>query len=185
MKLFVRFIRDTRGSLSLLIMSLFMASVLTLAILTNISSIYLAKRALTQATEAAAQRGVRNLDFAAYYSGEFNLSRAALTLMGSGEKDPGIPIDCAKGKVDAAVALADWVALGKEERFLHSRENLQKISIEEIACDGYHVTVSTNAEVPLPFPMPFIGINSVTISSNVTSVAERKITSNYYGLTIE
>ena len=61
-----RFIRDERGSLSVLIMSLFLTIVATLLILTNISSVYLAKRSLTQITEAAAQRGVRNLDLDAY-----------------------------------------------------------------------------------------------------------------------
>jgi Flp pilus assembly protein TadG len=66
------FWRDERGSISLLIMSLFMATVIVSIILTNISSIYLAKRALTQATEAAAQRGVRNLDVDSYYQGEYN-----------------------------------------------------------------------------------------------------------------
>ena len=90
---FQRFLCDERVSLSLLIMSLFITIVITLLILTDISSIYFAKRALTQATEAAAQRGVRNLDLEAYYRGEYNASRLALNLLGNSEVDPGIPID--------------------------------------------------------------------------------------------
>ncbi len=100
------FWRDEKGSISLLIMSLFMASLLVSVTLTNISSIYLAKRALTQATEAAAQRGVRNLDTDSYYQSEYNLWDFAENLLGEGETDPGIPIDCVKGRVDATDALS-------------------------------------------------------------------------------
>ena len=60
-------LKDEKGSISILIMGLFLLSVIILMVLTDISSVYLAKRTLTQATEAAAQRGVRNLDLSKYY----------------------------------------------------------------------------------------------------------------------
>jgi Flp pilus assembly protein TadG len=98
------FAKDERGSISLLIMSLFMSTLIVLVILTNISSIYLAKRALTQASEAAVQRGVRNLDLQRYYQSDYNFWQFAWNLTGEGETDPGIPIDCPEryGEMDAA-----------------------------------------------------------------------------------
>jgi hypothetical protein len=179
-----KFWRDERGSISLLIMSLFMATLLVSVTLTNISSIYLAKRALTQATEAAAQRGVRNLDMDAYYQGEYNLWQFAKTLLREGETDPGIPIDCAEGRVDALRALNDWIQISKSSSNSNGRANLQSIQVTSINCDGYELSISTSAVAKLPFVLPFINLESFEISSTVASIAQRKITSNYYGIDI-
>lgn len=178
------FWRDERGSISLLIMSLFMATLLVAVTLTNISSIYLAKRALTQATEAAAQRGVRNLDMDSYYQSDYNLWDFAGNLLGAGETDPGIPIDCAKGRIDATDALRAWIQVGTTNSSSHGRSNLKRIHIDSINCDGYELSISTSAVVDLPFVLPFINLESHKISSTVASIAQRKITSNYYGLDI-
>jgi len=183
------FWRDEKGSISLLIMSLFMASLLVSVTLTNISSIYLAKRALTQATEAAAQRGVRNLDTDSYYQSEYNLWDFAENLLGEGETDPGIPIDCVKGRVDATDALSAWIQVGttnssSQNSSSYGRSNLKQIHIDSINCDGYELSISTSAVVDLPFVLPFINLESYKISSTVASIAQRKITTNYYGLDI-
>ena len=103
-----RFITEEKGSLSVLILSLFMTIVITLVILTDISSIYFAKRSLTQATEAAAQRGVRNLDEDAYYRGKYNAAQFLINLTDERERDPGIPIDCSKGATDARDAINEF-----------------------------------------------------------------------------
>ena len=76
-------LQDERGSISLLILALFMLVLITLIVLTDISSVYIAKRALTQATEAATQRGVRNLDLEKYYAREYNVNRFAANLTGA------------------------------------------------------------------------------------------------------
>jgi Flp pilus assembly protein TadG len=174
------FLKDERGSISLIVMALFMLTIITAAILTDISSVYLAKRSLTQATEAAAQRAVRNLDMDAYYRGEYNASKSLLSLAGYGESDPGIPIDCAKGKVDALNALSDWSAAGKTVM----RSNLGAINLEKLSCDGYRFALTTSSTASLPFILPFIEISKVRITSTVGSVDERKETSNYYGVDI-
>ena len=175
-----RFIRDERGSLSVLIMSLFLMIVTTLLILTNISSVYLAKRSLTQITEAAAQRGVRNLDLDAYYRSQYNATRLALNVLGEGERDPGIPIDCQKGAKDALDSMAQ---LGSDGSGL-IRENLTEIKVEEIECDGFQISLRTSATVSLPFILPFTRIRDVQVVSEVGSFGERKITTNYYGINI-
>ena len=175
-----RFIRDERGSLSVLIMSLFLTIVATLLILTNISSVYLAKRSLTQITEAAAQRGVRNLDLDAYYRSQYNATRLALNVLGEGERDPGIPIDCQKGAEDTLDSIAQ---LSSEGNGL-ARENLTEIKVEEIECDGFQISLRTSATVSLPFILPFTRIRDVQVVSEVGSFGERKITTNYYGINI-
>ena len=174
------FLRDDRGSLSVLILGLFMTALVTLMILSDISSVYFAKRSLTQATEAAAQRGVRNLDLGAYYRGEYNITSFIRNLGGGGEKDPGIPIDCEKGRKDSIDAISEF---SKNRESLLSSQ-LGEISVNQISCDGYQLSIRTSATARLPFIIPFINIDSVEISSHVGTFDERKVTTNYYGIDI-
>jgi hypothetical protein len=165
-------------------MSLFMSTLIVLVILTNISSIYLAKRALTQASEAAVQRGVRNLDLQTYYQSDYNFWQFAWNLTGEGETDPGIPIDCQKGRDDALSAMEKWMQLSESKETANGRENLEGIRVNRVECDGYQLTISTSADVRLPFVLPFINLDYVKISATVASIAQRKITTNYYGIDI-
>jgi Flp pilus assembly protein TadG len=173
-------IKEDRGSISLVIMGLFLITVVTIAILTDISSVYLAKRSLTQATEAAAQRGARNLNVDAYYRGEYNATKALLALSGYSESDPGIPIDCEKGKEDAIRTLADWSSAGTSVM----RQNLGVINLQYISCDGFRISLTTSSTVSLPFSIPLTGISKAEITARVGSVDERKTTSNYYGIDV-
>lgn len=175
-----KFVRDERGSLSVLTLSLFMTILLTLVILTDISSVYFAKRSLTQATEAAAQRGVRNLDLENYYRSKYNAVQLLINLTSEREGDPGIPIDCEKGRRDAIGAIAE---------FSRSRESLLsaqlgEIKVDSISCDGYQLSIRTSSTATLPFILPFIDLNTVQITSHVGTFDERKITTNYYGINI-
>lgn len=165
-------------------MSLFMSTLIVLVILTNISSIYLAKRALTQASEAAVQRGVRNLDLLTYYQSDYNFWQFTWNLTGEGETDPGIPIDCRKGRDDALSAMAKWMQLSESKETANGRENLEDIRVNRVECDGYQLTISTSADVRLPFLLPFINLDYVEISTTVASIAQRRITTNYYGIDI-
>lgn len=161
-----------------------MSTLIVLVILTNISSIYLAKRALTQASEAAVQRGVRNLDLQMYYQSDYNFWQYAWNLTGEGETDPGIPIDCQKGRDDALSAMAKWMQLSESKETANGRENLEDIRVNRVECDGYQLTISTSADVRLPFLLPFINLDYVEISTTVASIAQRRITTNYYGIDI-
>lgn len=161
-----------------------MSTLIVLVILTNISSIYLAKRALTQASEAAVQRGVRNLDLQTYYQSDYNFWQFAWNLTGEGETDPGIPIDCQKGRDDALSAMEKWMQLSESKETANGRENLEGIRVNRVECDGYQLTISTSADVRLPFLLPFINLDYVEISSTVASIAQRRITTNYYGIDI-
>ena len=166
----VKTLNNDRGSLSLLIFSLFILTLFTLLILTDISSIYLAKRSLTQITEAAAQRGASHLDTAKYYSSTYTIKNLASNILNGGEEDPGIPIDCQNATRDARETLNDWTSLGSAI----IRDNLKDTSILEISCDGFQISLITTAVAKIPFVLPFTGISEVRITSRVGIFDERK-----------
>jgi hypothetical protein len=174
------FIRDERGSLSVLILSLFMTVLITLIILTDISAVYFAKRGLTQATEAAAQRGVRNLDLDSYYQGKYNASQFLINLTSQGESDPGIPIDCSKGRTDALSAIQEL----SSSRHSLLGAHIGEIKVDHMSCDGYQLSIETSSYATLPFLIPFINIEKVEIRARVGSFDERKVTTNYYGINV-
>jgi hypothetical protein len=174
------FLKDEKGSLSVLILSLFMTILITLIIMTDLSSVYFAKRSLTQATEAAAQRGVRNLDVSAYYRGEYNVTKFFRNLTGEAEIDPGIPIDCEKGRIDSLDAINEF----SRDRVSLFGSQIGAIRVDQVSCDGYQLSLRTSSTVQLPFLIPFINIDSVGISSHIGTFDERKITTNYYGINV-
>jgi hypothetical protein len=175
-----RVLKCERGSISILTFGLFSIVLITALIMTNVSAVYIAKRTLTLATEAAVQQGVKNLDMKAYYTGENNLSRAALTLLGLGESDPGIPIDCGAGSRDAEMVLRSW---SDREVDLHSK-NLSGIEISKISCDGFQMALDTYASVVIPIPIPFINLEEIRIQSRASAIPERADSNNYMGLDI-
>ena len=67
------FVNDETGSLSLLIVGLFVAAVTALMVIGDVAVVANAKRTLDQATEAAAMRAVQNLDKSSYYSGKHTI----------------------------------------------------------------------------------------------------------------
>lgn len=173
-----KFVRDERGSISVITLGLFLLLLSTALVLTDISSIYLAKRSLTLATEAAAQRGMKNLDMESYYSGEYNLTQLLQNSLGTGESDPGIPIDCNKGLKDAQEVLASW------SHGDGSRINLSNIELVDFSCDGFQIYIESSAQAEMPFSFPFLDFNSVTLSSAAGAVGERAETNNYSGFDI-
>lgn len=175
-----RVVKSERGSISILTFGLFGVVLVTALTLTNISAVYIAKRTLTLATEAAVQQGVKNLDMKAYYTGEYNLSRAAVSLFGLGEDNPGIPIDCSAGAEDAEMVIDGW---SNRDIDSHSK-NLHSIKILEISCDGFQMALSTSATVEIPIPLPFLNISKVKINSQAAAIPERAESNNYSGFDI-
>jgi hypothetical protein len=172
------FLREDRGSISILIFGLFVVLLSTALVLTDISSVYLAKRSLTQATEAAVQRGLKNLDAESYYSGEYNALQFARNLLGSGEEDPGIPIDCQAGLRDTQEILNDWQSTNS------SRVNLDQIQLRDYQCDGFQINIETAAIARIPIPLPFIRFDGISIHSHAGGIGERADTNNFSGFDI-
>ena len=92
-------VKDERGSLSVVIIGLFVITVASLMVMTDIATVRVAKRSLTQATEAAAMRGVHTLDRDTYYSGKGTMATTPLALINKREH-PAIPIDCNQAVID-------------------------------------------------------------------------------------
>ena len=162
-------IQDDRGSISVLIIALFLITISLVMITTNIATITLAKRTLTQSAESAAQRGAHFLDEDVYYSGKFNVITMAQNLFGQGPEDPGVPIDCQKAQAGIAEALAD---LSKESKLLIDK-GAHNLEVVEIACDGRDLRVALKIEVELPFQLPFLNLRSVTLISSATTYNQR------------
>ena len=175
-----RFLREERGSISLVVIALFLVTVMCSLIVVDIASVGIAKRSLTQATEAAAQRGVRNLNLDAYYSGEFDLTTMASNLFGIGPDDPGIPIDCSKAIGDAEGALMDWTNGDKSLR----RREITALRISDIECDGFGIQLITEATSRLPITIPILMPDSVQISARVSTTNTRKTGFSPFGIRI-
>lgn len=175
-----RILDDERGSISVLTMGLFLLVLTTSMILTDISSIYLAKRSLSLATEAALQRGMKNIDETAYYSGEYNFNQLLVNSFGKAESDPGIPINCEKGLQDIQEVLSGWQARGAAS----VRENVDQLRLTNFECDGFQIYVESAAIARIPLPIPFINLNEVALHSYAGAVGERAETNNYYGFDI-
>ena len=167
-KVFLK-IQDERGSISVLILALFLITVSLVMITTNIATITLAKRTLTQSAESAAQRGAHFLDEDAYYRGKFNVITMAQNLFGKGPEDPGVPIDCEKAQAGIAEALSD---LSEESKLLIDK-GAHDLEVAEISCDGRDLRVALKVEVDLPFQLPFLNLRSVTLISSATTYNQR------------
>ena len=159
------------GSLSLLIIGLFIASLTALMIVTDIAVVANAKRTLDQATEAAAMRAVQNLDEKAYYTGK----HTALTsiYMAAGNADYGderIPIDCNAGWLEVNDEMSTW---------MNTTSNMKTLQIENYEITAYEciydvVHLETKARVKLPFPAPLTQMDQTTIKSSATTLNEKK-----------
>jgi hypothetical protein len=174
------FLLDLDGSISILVISLFLITISTIFVMTDIAAVGIAKRSLTQATEAAAQRGIRNLNSKIYYQGEFDVSTQLRNLLGAGPVDPGIPIDCEKALQDAEGALKDWSA----GPISLKRIEISNLRISHIECDGYGIQLVTEATALLPLTLPFADINSVEISAKVSSTNYRSGGFSPFGIRI-
>jgi hypothetical protein len=180
MDLKINFYKDERGSISLLVLVLFLISVVTSLVITDVAAITMAKRSLTQATEAAAQRGVRNLNREAYYSGEFDLSTMAGNIFGVGPNDPGVPIDCSKALGDSQGALAEWAGGPRSLR----RVELSEIAIMDIQCDGFGIQLLTAATAHLPIVIPFLKIEKIVVTARVSTTNSRKVGFSPFGIRV-
>ena len=174
------FAKNEEGSISLVVISLFLVTISALLVITDIAAIGVAKRSLTQATEAAAQRGIRNLDQTAYYQGEYDASTEVRKILGMGPTDPGVPIDCSKAIDDARGALSDWSNGPKTLR----RIEISNLSISQIDCDGFGIQLVTRATARLPLVVPFANLTSVEINSTVSTLNQRAKGFSPFGIRI-
>jgi threonine dehydrogenase-like Zn-dependent dehydrogenase len=159
------------GSLSLLIIGLFVAAITALMIITDVAVVANAKRTLDQATEAAAMRAVQNLDKSSYYSGKHTLLTSAYMALGNSDyADERIPIDCDAGWREASDEMSTWMS---------TSSNMKTLQIKDFAITMYDcvydvVHIETQANVKLPFPAPFSSVDQFAVKSSITTQNEKK-----------
>jgi hypothetical protein len=153
--------RDETGSIAIVVIGLFVITVASLMVMTDVSTLIVAKRSLVQATEAAAQRGVHTLDKSAYYQGKATMWTVPLAVLTQREH-PVIPIDCGRGGVEVLLELRSW-SNDKSDMKWHQ---LQGIELTDYQCDGQSIAIQTRSEVKLPFRVPFSSIDSMFLNAS-------------------
>ena len=168
-------LKDEEGSISLLIIGLFVVTVATLLVITNIASIAIAQRSLVQASEAAVQRGVQNLDLKAYYVGEGGMLSGILN---NGEVP--IPIECNS----ASSAISDELRHWNSANGVLLRREIRDIWMSEFNCDGVSVGISTSAYAVLPLQLPFINLKNIELHTSVGATNTRSKGLYLFGIRI-
>lgn len=165
-----RFHECQSGSLSILIIGLFIAALTALMVVTDISVVANAKKTLDQATEAAAMRAVQNLDEAAYYNGKHTALTSIYMLAGNENyAENRVPVDCDAGWLEVNNELSTW---------MNTTSNMKTIQIKNFEITMYDcvydvVHLETKAKVKLPFPLPFANLNETSIKSSITTLNEK------------
>ena len=162
-----------RGSISIVVIGLFVVTVASLMVMTDVSALIVAKRSLVQATEAAAQRGVHTLDKREYYQGEANMFTAPMAIA-TQRAHPVIPIDCNRGGVEVLLELNSWSNDESDMKW----QQLKGIELTNFSCDGASLEISTRSEMKLPFKVPFTTTDSVFLTA--TAVTTNKVQEGFY-----
>ena len=162
---FVRKIGDESGSIAVIVIGLFVITVASLMVMTDVSTLIVAKRSLVQATEAAAQRGVHTLDKSSYYQGKANIFTVPLAAA-THRAHPVIPIDCNRGGFEVLLELRSW---SNDESDLKWHQ-LKGIQLVDYQCDGQSLAIQTRSEVNLPFKVPFSSMESVFLRASAGTI---------------
>ena len=152
---------DETGSIAVVVIGLFVITVASLMVMTDVSALIVAKRSLVQATEAAAQRGVHTLDKASYYQGKANMFTVPMALA-TGRPLPSIPIDCNRGGLEVLLELNSWSRDQADMKW----QQLKGIQLTNYQCDGQSLAIDTRSEVNLPFRVPFTSTDSVFLTAS-------------------
>jgi len=170
-----KYANDEEGSISLLIIGLFVVTVATLLVITNIASIAIAQRSLVQASEAAVQRAVQNLDLKAYYVGEGGMLSGILN-----NGDVPIPIECSSANSAISDELRHWNSANSSLL----RREIRDIWMSEFNCDGVSVGISTTAFAVLPLQLPFVNLKNIELHTSVGATNTRSKGLYLFGIRI-
>jgi len=165
--------RSEKGSISVVVIGLFVITVASLMVMTDVSALIVAKRSLVQATEAAAQRGVHTLDKSAYYQGKATMFTVPMAIA-TNRPHPDIPIDCARGGVEVLLELNSWSNDQSDMKW----QQLKGIELTNFSCDGSSLEISTRSELKLPFKVPFTSTDSVFLTA--TAGTTNKVQEGFY-----
>lgn len=156
---------DETGSIAVIVIGLFVITVASLMVMTDVSTVIIAKRSLVQATEAAAQRGVHTLDKGSYYQGKANMFTVPMSLL-THRAHPVIPIDCNRGGLEVLLELHSWSNDDSDLKW-HQLKGIQLTAYE---CNGQSLAIQTRSEVNLPFKVPFSSKDSVFLTASAGTI---------------
>ena len=169
----LQILKSETGSISVIVIGLFMITVASLMVMTDVSSIIVAKRSLVQATEAAAQRGVHALDKSKYYQGKGNVFTVPMAIA-TQRAHPVIPIDCTRGGIEVLLELNSWSNDESDMKW----HQLKGIELTNFDCDGSSLEISTRSEMKLPFQVPLSRTNSVFLTASAGTT--NKVQEGFY-----
>ncbi len=158
---------EDTGSLSIVIIGLFLITVASLMVMSDVASVFVAKRSLIQATEAAAQRGVHTLDESAYYVGKGNMFTVPLAAI-KNSPHRTVPIDCNRAVINVMLELHNW----SNDEGSMKRKELQAIVLSDMQCDGSSIEISTYSELVFPFRVPFTRMDSTFLTASAGTTNE-------------
>ena len=180
-KLFASKINEEHGSLSLLIIALFMVTLSALMVMTDVAVVANAKRSLDHVTEAAAMRAVHTLDEASYYKNKHSILTTAAELFSGGEyADNRVPIDCVKGREEVLDEFSKWISTSSNMKTIQ----ISDYSITSYNCEFDVVHLESSASVKLPFPAPFTRLDRAIIKSSITTLNEKDKGLYFFGIRI-
>jgi len=150
-----RRIKDESGSISPLIMGYFVIAMSLTFLISNLASIYIARRDLINLTEGALSRAVQELDEIAYYY------QVPIPEIFPGQSR-AVPINCS----DAGRTFSQEIALlAKSKLDLYGRSLNQvngDIALKAFICDGKSLSVTLQQVHQLPFKLRVFGITEFT-----------------------
>ena len=147
---------DETGSLSILIITLFLLMLLFSFLIINVSDAYLAKRELDNVGEVAITRAAHAIDLNRYYSGD----RTADEASGDGLAFR-VPLDCGTAESNF------------QQSIVSSNLRGEAISIQDWQCQADEVSATISAIIPTALRMPLeIGsaTTEITASIGATSI---------------
>ena len=157
------------GSISLLIIGLFIVTIFSIMVMSDIGSIAIAQRSLVQASESASQRGTHELDLDNYYKGKGTIFTPLIRSRYSATNARRIPINCSSGYSEVVKELRDWSASSSAQK----RIELGEITLESFECDGYAIAISTRVIAKLPFAIPLTSLNQIELHAGVATENQR------------
>ena len=157
------------GSISLLIIGLFIVTIFSIMVMSDIGSIAIAQRSLVQASESASQRGTHELDLDNYYKGKGTIFTPLIRSRYSTTNARRIPINCSSGYSEVVKELRDWSASSSAQK----RIELGEITLESFECDGYGIAISTRVIAKLPFAIPLTSMNQIQLHAGVATENQR------------
>lgn len=170
---------DETGSIAVVAIGLFVITVASLMVMTDVTTLMVAKRSLAQATEAAAQRGAHNLDKSSYYQGKANMFTVPMAVA-TQRPHPVIPINCTTGGAEVLLELHSW----SNDQSGMKWHGLKGIELTNFQCDGESLGIQTRSEVNLPFKVPFTDQDSVFLTSSAGTINQVREGFNLFGVRV-